>query len=567
MKVRLFGPIGLTVVTLAVVIAVGFHGASAGPPAARARLAVLVVFDQLRGDYLQRWNNEFGAGGFRRLLEGGAWFENCHYPYSVTVTGAGHASLLTGCSANHHGIIGNNWYDRATGKRVYCATAERYDIVPAPPAHSTTERGAGAPDRLLVPTLGDALKDATAGKARVVSLSFKDRSAVLPAGRKPDACYWANGDSATFVTSTFYRDRPHDWVVAFNQSGFVDRWFGQTWDRLRPDLDYERLSGPDDVAAEGTGTKQGRVFPHPLSKGLTKPGKDYYKALYTSPFGNEVLLELVKRAVVAEKLGTRDLPDLLCLSFSCNDPVGHAWGPDSQEVLDITLRADLIVKELLTFLDTNVGQDRYVIAMSADHGVAPIPEVAKAQGKDAGRVAPEALRQRAEKFLQARFGAGAAKEKYLEDFYDPWCYLDHKYLRGRGLKAEEVEQALADWLKQQPEIQTAYTRTQLTRGVPAEDLVGRRVAHSFHPQRSGDVVLVVKPYYQVTQYLTGTGHGTPHSYDTHVPLVVFGTRVKPGRRSDAVTPQAAAAVLAHALGVKPPAAAEAPLPRGLFVQP
>ncbi len=558
--------LGLGLLTLASIFGTAVATAQPRDTVERPRLAVLLVFDQLRGDYAHRWEPLFGEGGFRRLLTEGAWFTNCHYPYASTETGPGHASLLTGCSPDKHGIITNSWYDRWASQSVYCAATERHDIVPLQDPKKKG-RGAGSPERLLVPTLGDALKEATGGQGRVVSLSFKDRSAVMPGGRRPDACYWVPGDSAAFGTSSYYRERPHEWVAEFNKSGFGDRWFGQQWERLYPDLDYDRHSGRDDVTGEGAGTKQGRAFPHPFSAGLKEVGREYYQALYNSPFGNEVLLELVKRAVVAEGLGSRATPDLLCVSFSCNDPVGHCWGPDSQEVLDTTLRTDLLLKELLAFLDEKVGKDRYVLALSADHGVAPIPEVAKAQGKDAGRIAPDALTRAAEKHLREKLGKFDEKTHLIASASYPWIYLNQKLLAEKNLKAEDVELALADWLRNQPGILAAYMRTRLLQGVAAEDPVGLRVRKSFHPDRSGDVYVVAKPYYQITSYLTGTGHGTPHGYDTHVPLVVFGAGVRPGVREDAVTPQASAAVLAHALRVRPPAAAEVPVPGQLFVAP
>lgn len=534
----------------------------------KPRLAVLVIFDQLRGDYLARWGDLFGEGGFRRLTQEGAWFQNCHYPYASTETGPGHSSFLTGCSPEKHGIIANGWYDRDAGLGVYCAATGMHTTVPPQDERGEkVRRLPGSPELLLAPTLGDALKEATDGKARVVSLSLKDRSAVLPGGRRPDACYWVHGDSATFVTSSYYRPRPHDWIVEFNQSGFAERWFGKEWTRLRPDLDYVRHSGPDDVAAEGTGSKQGRTFPLPFSRGQTQPGRDYYKAIYNSPAGNEMLLELVKRAIAAEALGTKDIPDLLCVSFSSNDPVGHSWGPDSQEVLDVTLRSDLLVKELLALLDDKVGKGRYVLALCADHGVAPLPEVARGQGHDAGRLTPEALTRSIEAFLQERFGKTGGASTWVERAVYPSVYLNRKLLAARSLKLPEVEDALARWLPTQTGILAAYSAGQLRKGVAADDVVGQRVRKSFHPERSGDVILVTKPYYQVTTYLTGTGHGTPHAYDTHVPLVVFGARVKPGKRADAVTPQAIAPILAHALGIQPPAQAEAPLPTDLFAQP
>lgn len=536
------------------------RAAEAEPP--QTKLAVLVVFDQMRGDYLKRWDALFGEGGFHRLTRDGAWFQECHYPYAHTVTGAGHASVLTGCWPWKHGIIANEWYDRAVGEQVYCATTDRYQRVP-PPAGADGKKKkqeGGNPDRLLSPTLGDALKAATGGKGRVVALSLKDRGAVLPGGKKADACYWFDASAGIFITSTYYRDRQHPWAEEYNRGRPADRWFGKPWQRLRADLDYARYSGPDDVPGEGRGVLQGRVFPHRMTGGLKEPGRLYYEALYNSPFGNELLLGLVKAALAGEKLGTRDTPDLLAVSFSCNDPIGHCWGPDSQEVMDVTLRSDLIVKELLTLLDAQVGKGRYSLVLTVDHGVCPLAEVARAQGHDADRLPTSLLKEEAEEFLEQTYGRGG----WVKAAEHPWVYLNQSLIKERGLKAADVEAALAGWLVKQPGIQAAYTRTQLLAGVPADDAIGRMVRRSFHPDRAGDVAVVVKPYYQITQFLTGTGHGTPHPYDTHVPLLVYGPGVKAGVRKDRVAPQAAATILAHALGIKPPADAEVPLPDELF---
>ncbi len=537
------------------------------PQPPRPRLAVVVFFDQFRGDYLLRWDTLFGEDGFHRLERDGTWFQNCHYPYAYTVTAAGHASVSAGCSPDKHGIIGNDWYDRAAGAMVYCVSADRYEQVP-PANKSTTDsnkkkpRGV-SPDRLLLPTVSDALKEATGGKARVVALSLKDRSAVLPGGHHPDACYWFDSGSGQFVTSTYYRDRLHPWVAEYNRSRAVDQWFGQDWLRLRPDLDYARYSGPDDVVGEGKGTGQGRMFPHPFRADTGQPRKSYYEALINSPYGNNLLLGLAKRAIDAEQLGADEIPDLLSVSFSSNDLIGHTWGPDSQEVLDATLRSDGIVKVLLAYLDNKVGPGRYVLVLTADHGVCPLPEVARSQGKDANRVpAPE---KRAEEFLNETFGKNEDKARWVEATYHPWIYLNRDRIRQRGLKAADVEEALAGWLKKQPGVYSAYTRTQLLQGVPQEDTIGQRVRRSFRPERSGDVIVISKPYYLVSsEFGTGTGHSTPHAYDTHVPLLVYGPGIRKGVRPDAVTPQAAAPILAQALGIQPPAGADVPVPENLF---
>jgi hypothetical protein len=531
-----------------------------------ARLVVLVVFDQMRADYLTRWEEIFGEDGFRRLMKDGAWFQEAHYPYGSTFTAAGHASLSTGSVPAVHGIISNEWFDRGEHHNVGAVKSAK-DVI--------------GPERLLAPTVGDVLKEATGGKARVVSLSLKDRSAVLMAGRRPDhLCYWHDVTSdpdkqgttlGTFVTSSYYAER-RPWVRDFPRS-VTDRWHRKEWTRLDDDLNYAFHSGPDDAPGEGIGVKgvQGRTFPHPMPDADRKaPGRDYYKALHNTPFGSELLLELARHAVHAEALGKHDVPDLLCVSFSSNDIVGHCWGPDSQEMLDVTLRADLIVRDLLHVLDDRVGKGRYLLCMTADHGVCPLPEASRARGKRAGYVSPKALLEEADRHLKASFttkeGPSAFEAQDPERFTG-WFYLSRQWLAFHGLerKQGEVLEVLTTWLKQQKGVQSAYTRADLLRADEDEDGVKERLRLSLNPERSGDVVVVPKPYYLLLDIGADyrTTHGTPYAYDTHVPLLVYGTGVQPGVRLESVSPLAAAAILAHGLGIKPPPTAE-PVPAKLF---
>jgi len=536
-------------------------------------LLVLVVFDQMRGDYLLRWRDLFCADGFRRLEREGTWFTNCHYAHAITTTGPGHASLLTGCSAERHGIISNEWWDRAAGATVSCAAEERYQPVYSfePPAEEKKSKGkdkekskgSGSPARLLAPTVGDVLKEVTGGRGKVVGLSFKDRSALLPVGRNPDASYWFDLRSGQFITSTYYRDTPHAWARDFNRSHPADQWFGREWTRLRDEADYVRWVGPDDVPGEGLGVakKQGRVFPHPMSAGLKQPGKDFYDTVEASPFGNQLLLDFALRAIEGEQLGRDDVPDLLNISFSSNDLVGHTYGPDSQEVLDITLRSDLIVRDLLLALDRAVGRGRYLFAVSADHGVAPNPEQSVREGRDARRVDPKAVREAANEHLSRLLGGPGTNWVVNENY--PWTFLNDKVIAARGLKRTDVAEALAAWFRTQPYVVAAYTRKDLDGDAGSLDDFGRMMKKSYHPARSGDVAMVAKPYYLVTTYPTGTGHGTPYAYDRHVPLLFLGPGISGGRSDESVTPQSIAAVFSRAIGAKSPALAEAPVPRRL----
>lgn len=534
------------------------------------RLLVLVYFDQFRGDYLARWSTEFGEGGFKRLINAGAWFQNCHYPYAYTVTAAGHASVAAGCPPADHGVVGNDWYDRGEGRSVNCVGSDHHAQVPVRTVQAPSDdgnrnsRGGVSPDRLLKPTIGDAIKRGTGGKGKVVALSLKNRGAVLPGGKTPDACYWLDGGTGRFVTSTYYAQEPHDWVMEFNKLQPAERWRGKSWDRLRADLDYAKLSGPDDADGESQGASgQGRLFPHPFEPIEPTAKSAYLSAVYTSPFGNELLLELAEKALLAEDLGSDDAPDLLALSFSSNDAIGHAWGPDSQEVLDVTLRSDQLMERLLNLLDQEVGEGKYVLLMTADHGVCPLPETSRRQGRGGERVQP-ATAGRIEGFLSEKYGSGNGK--WVEAVSGPWVYLNAKTVESCGMNQADVEGALAEWLTRQTGVQAAYTRTNLDAARSVTDLGGQMVARSFRSERCGDIYVLLKPYcLPSAAFGTGTTHGSPWEYDTHVPLVVYGAGVQAGIRREQISPLSAAAILAQAAGVDPPTGATAPAPEGLLV--
>lgn len=549
-------------------------GDQAGGP--KIRLAVIVVFDQLRGDYLEKWKDLFEEGGFKRLQQEGTWFTNCHYPYADTLTAAGHASLVTGTSPYKHGIIANEWYDRISGDVVTAVSSDRYLQVPQPPPPADKKEKrkivlGASPLRRCEESLGDVLYRTSRQKAKIASLSIKDRAAILLAALRAQLVYWFSTTQGEFVTSNYYQDDLHPWVRDFNKTRLADSWFGKDWLRQRLDLDYAKLSGPDAVAFEGIGFKQGRTFPHPMTGGLEKIGQDFYEALMFSPKGNDLLLAFAKKAIDAEKLGKNEVTDLLCLSFSSNDLVGHCWGPDSQEVLDVTLSADRILKELLGTLDAKVGKGRYLLALSSDHGVCPIPEVARSLGKNAGRVDPEALFGQALQFLQEKYAKGRKKLPWIEAASGSWIYFNKGVLREVGLEQSDVERALADWLVKQPGVQAAFTRSELRTKGEAKDALTESVRKSFFTEASGDVKLLLKPYHLFANPLNSkkaeyyaTTHGSPHPYDTHVPLLVMGPGIAPGTMSERITPQALTSIMAKALDIPLPSAAEAPLPKGIF---
>jgi hypothetical protein len=567
-------------------------------PKPEVRLVVLVVFDQLRADLIARpdWRDRFGPDGFRRLQDDGAWFTNCHYPYATTSTGPGHAAMLTGAPPADTGIVNNEWYDRGMKGDVYCAGESRFELVPPPPttepgepAATRTFKYAGAPTRLLAPTVADVLKQYTGGRGKVFGVSLKDRSAIFPTGQRPDGAFWFDG---RFVTSTYYADAVPKWVAEFNASGKADAYFGKDWVRVRPDLDYDKLAGPDKGEGEGSGVGQGVTFPHPMTGGKGKDGKPfadvkaagakYYDALACSPFGNELLLEFAKACIDAEHLGADDEPDLLTVSFSSNDLIGHSWGPDSHEVLDCTLRSDAVLAGLLAHLDAKVGKGRYAVILTADHGICPLPEFAAKHperypdAKDAKRVPGVALLLAAETHLREKFGkpTDATGEKakprgWIEAPSPPYIYLNHKLASERKVPVADVADELAKWLKTQDGVAEAFTAARINGPRDGTTRYDEPVRLAYHPERSGDVYVVLKPYHllnsplSTSKLFTGTTHGTPHAYDTHVPLLVYGPGVRGGPRAESVAPLHAAPIAAKFLGVPRPAKAMYPLPRTL----
>ncbi|MBX7106685.1 MAG: alkaline phosphatase family protein, partial [Gemmataceae bacterium] len=529
------------------------------------------VFDQMRGDYLERWADLYGEGGLKRLMTDGLWYTNCHYPYACTMTGPGHASLLTGCSPDRHGIVMNDWFERVQGKQVYCAQTDRTELVytvprPALKPNEKDKKG-GTPERMLATGFADWLKESSGGKSKVVAVSLKDRSACLPGGLRPDHCYWYDSRTGTFVTSTWYRDRAPEWVAAFNARRMADEWLGTMWTKVQPNLDYEKRSGPDDVAGESMGIsrKMSRTFPHPLSAGKAKPDKEFYDEVTCSPLGNDLLYAFAREAITQSNIGKGEYTDLLSISFSSNDLVGHAFGPDSQEVLDVTLNADKQVARLLTLLDERVGAGNYLLALTADHGICPLPEVSAAKGLDAKRLKPEAIRAAAEDYLNATFKAGNdGKTKWIDSDAFPWVYLNYRKIAKANLDNAAVAAALAEWTRKQPWAHRAYTRADIAAIGDSSDAMSRRMKKAYHPGRAGDVGVVLKEYYLSSEYDTGTTHGSPWAYDTHVPLVFFGHGMPARKSADPVTPQAIAAVFARAVGVTPAATIDAPVPAEAF---
>lgn len=524
---------------------------------ARPRLVLLIVVDQFRYDYLERYGDLF-TGGLRRLLSDGANWTNANYDHVPTYTAPGHATLLTGTWPAETGIVGNEWYDRDTGKRVTSVT----DAGVKPLGGDAQEAGA-SPRRLLVSTLGDELRLTTNDRAKVVGISMKDRAAILPAGRHASAAYWFSTQSGRMITSDYYFNQLPAWVAAFNDARPVDKYFGARWERLLTDTgEYERRAGPDAPVWENIGkAKDTNTFPHIVTGGASAPGKDFYNALDYTPFANDLLVSFAEQAIEHEQIGQDADTDLLSVSFSANDYIGHRFGPYSQEAMDITLRVDRQIGALLDYVDARVGLQHTLVAFTADHGVAPIPEHATALGLGGGRInGPEVLTavRNAIKahYVRPNETKDTTADYVLDTFLNGNIYFNTVALQRDGIERAELERVTCAGALTVPGVARCFTSTQLTQGGvdAAADPVARRVLHGFNARRSGEVVLVQEPFKYFTEGSTFTAatHGTPYSYDTHVPVLLMGRGLTPGRYAQPATPADIAPTLASLLRVQPP---------------
>jgi Type I phosphodiesterase / nucleotide pyrophosphatase len=482
------------------------------------RLVLLLTVDQFRFDYLTRFREAYDAG-IARLAREGAVFLNAHLEHYPTVTGPGHAAFASGAMPSTSGIIGNDWFDRESGKSVTSVSDEGVRQL------GGSTRISASPHRLQVTTIADEVKLAARARAatvtpRTIGISLKDRSAILPVGRTADAAYWFDTASGEFVSSTFYLEALPLWVRQFNDRKLGTTYAGKPWPFL---------------AAPATA----RSLPSTTDTRL-------HSAIYASPFGNELLVRLAEATIDAEQLGQRGVVDVFSVSFSSNDSVGHTYGPDSAEVRAISLQTDRAIGALLAALDKRIGLERVLVVFTSDHGVAPLPEVLAAQRLPGGRLAQDDLFGPIRKALEDRFGPG----QWILATAGSSPYLNYGLMKDREIDPASVRAVAATAAASIPQVARVYTRDQLLRGNVPSDTVSRRVLQSFHPQRSGDLEILLHPFWIRQQ--SGTTHGTPYPYDSHIPLVFFGHGIRPGQYAQHVALNDVAATLATMLGVAMP---------------
>jgi len=497
-------------------------------------LVVVVIFDQFRYDYITRLYPYFRRDGFRRLIERGAFFTQCHHVHIPTYTAPGHATISTGTVPRFHGIVGNVWYDTRTSERVYAVSD------PAAEAVGGKYRWGESPKNLLANTVGDELKLKTGFRGKVISLSLKDRAAILMGGHLADMAVWFSTEDGHFITSSYYTADAPAWLKDFNSKRLPGRYFGRTWRPYGP---------PEAYASAGSGS-----FSHHLGTRSEVPDRRFFRELKATPFGNDLLLELLKAAVVGESLGRDDIPDLLLVSFSANDYVGHKYGPHSAEVVDMVLRSDSIVAEMLRFLDRRVGRGRYVLVLTSDHGVAPVPETLSSRGMLAGRLSYDTVRARINSILTAKFGEG----DWVLSVSLPWVYLNDTLLSKHG-SLREIRRLLKDSLMEVEGVLRVFTREDMEEGrFPPEDMVARLAYNGFNPERSGDLIIIPKAFYVMGNY-AATNHGTPYTYDTHVPLIFYGRGIRRGTHSAPCATTSIAPTVSAILWSESPAYSASPI--------
>ncbi len=502
------------------------------------KLVVGIVIDQMRNEYIHRYYIDFGELGFKRLMQDGFYYANTHYNYSPTYTAPGHASIYTGATPSLHGIIGNYWYDRKLERQVYCTEDENYPIV------GGDGKGMSC-NRVLSTTVSDELKMSTNERGKVISVSLKDRGAILPAGHMGDAAYWFS-DDGNFVSSTYYMDSLPPWVTAFNERRLPLEYFKKGWDITAGKTYDESL--PDNNNYENLlGGKASPEFPYDLTNMIKSGG---IGAIRTSPYGNDLIVDLVEEAIKECDLGQDEFVDMLNISFSSTDYVGHSMGPRAMETQDTYIRLDKSLARLLKILDREIGLDNYLIFLTSDHGVAEVPQYLIDRKVNAGSIGFHTVKEELKEYAMETWGENVVKN--CSNFN---IHLNREVIRNLKLNMDDVKQKIYHFLMAKEYIQRVYLSEDILRGNDADPLL-QMIFNGFDPKQSGDMVYVMRPGH-IEYKKRGTTHGTPYVYDTHVPLIWYGWGINPGRNYEKKFITQIAPTLAQKIYVGMPSATEA----------
>ncbi|UOR03650.1 alkaline phosphatase family protein [Hymenobacter aerilatus] len=482
----------------------------------KPKLMVGIMVDQMRADYLPRYLDQMGNDGFKRLLREGFECRNTHYNYIPTVTGPGHSSVYTGTTPRYHGIVGNSWYDRRLRHDVYCTDDTTVQLV----GTTTKSMGVSARNQLST-TLGDEMKMVSNGRSKVIALSLKDRASALPAGHMADGAFWFDINTGNFISSTYYMQALPKWVVDFNAQKKADYYRQQTWTPLRGPEAYLNSVADSNAYEKIFKGKTAATFPYELGK-LAPQNPPAYETVNVSPFGDNLLTDLALAALANTDLGRDDVSDLLAISYSSPDAVGHTFGPLSKEENDLYLRLDLEIARLLQALDKTVGKGNYTIFLTADHGASEVPKYLAQHHAPSGAQHHATLNQGAAAYLTQQLGPGQWIETERNNMY----YLNRPLIASRKLELARVQDLLADYLRDQDGIAQVNTTTQLLTSSTGAFLE-EKLQNGLYYKRFGDVRFELEPGW-TWELGVGATHGSGYLYDSHVPLLWFGAGITPG---------------------------------------
>ena len=464
----------------------------------RPKLVIGIVVDQMKYDYIYRYWDKLGDGGFKRLVKEGFECSNTRYNYAPTVTGPGHASIYTGTTPSVHGIISNDWYDRITKKNIYCAEDNSVKSVGC-----DSKTGAMSPKNLLANTIGDELMLATNFKSKVIGISLKDRGAILPAGHAANAAYWFDNKTGYWISSTYYMPQLPEWVNQFNALKFPEEYNKMAWNTLLEISKYTESTDDNTIYENAFKGESAPIFPHDFGKLNSKD----FENIRRSPFGNTLTTDFAKATITSEKLGADEITDLLCVSFSSTDYIGHQFGPNAIETEDCYLRLDKDLEDLLNFLDQNLGKKNVLLFLTADHGAVQNPQFLIDHKFNAGFFDPKEVERVAKDFLVNEYHDSLL----FEAMGDQSIYLNHDEIEKKKLSLVTIRSQLAEVLMKIPGLADAYPAPVLN-FEEAHNKTIHLLQMAYNSNRSGDVFYVLPPNYIESTNKKGTTHGAPYSY-------------------------------------------------------
>lgn len=515
----LYFPQNVFLFCLYVILFSGFlHAGTRGERPLPPRLIVFISVDQLRTDLVFCYESHFGSNGFRRLIRESAVMTSCRYEYITCHTSAGHATMVSGTYPSVHGIVGNHWYDRQANRIQYSVG----DPTGVEPGDKASQSPYGLSNRnFMGTTIGDELKLFSHGLSLVYSVSNKDRSAVLMAGKLADGAFWWNLRNGQWISSKQYMEVYPDWLNNYNQTRPLDAWFGQSWELLLDSTVYPKINSRW-ISAYDQSHDIGLTFPHRIGS-RSAPDSFFYKELMTSPFASVEINRFVSTLFKAEPIGKDSIPDLLCISYSAGDYIGHQFGPYSRETMDYLLRMDRCLDTLFQIVERHVGLSNTLIVLTSDHGLAPIPETLEGKNFGTLRVNIEHMAGQIHDRMTARYGKLSGTKKYVVGV-EPAFYFNPEALKEKKIEKEEAERYIKKLMlnEQWNGIERVYTHHELMTGAVLSDEITTRVMHSFYPSRSGDLIVLLKPFHIWDYTGKGTEHGQWYSYDAHVPLFFWG---------------------------------------------